>query len=30
MEPKVKHIEDYEIRMKQLTDSQALWWVFTV
>lgn len=25
MEPKVKHIEDYEIRMKQLTDSQALW-----
>jgi len=25
MEPKVKHIEDYEIRMKQLTDSQLLW-----
>jgi hypothetical protein len=24
------YIEDYEIRMKQLTDSQALWWVFTV
>jgi len=25
--PKVRHIEDYEIRMQQLTDSQRLWWV---
>jgi multidrug resistance efflux pump len=23
--PKVRHIEDYEVRMKQLTDSQRLW-----
>lgn len=30
MEPKVRHIEDYEIRMKQLTDSQALWRVYAL
>lgn len=23
--PKIRHIEDYEIKMKQLTDSQRLW-----
>jgi len=25
--PKVRHIEDYEIRMKQLVDAQKLWFV---
>jgi hypothetical protein len=25
--PKVRHIEDYEIRMKQLVDAQKLWYV---
>lgn len=25
--PKIRHIEDYEIRMKQLTDAQKLWQV---
>ncbi len=28
LEPKIRHIEDYEVRMKQLTDSQKLWQVF--
>lgn len=23
--PKIRHIEDYETRLKQLTDSQLLW-----
>ena len=27
IEPKIRHIEDYEVRMKQLTDSQKLWCV---
>jgi hypothetical protein len=26
--PKVRHIEDYEIRMKQLVDAQKLWYAF--
>jgi hypothetical protein len=26
--PKVRHIEDYEVRMKQLVDAQKLWYVF--
>jgi len=25
--PKVRHIEDYEIRNKQLVDAQKLWYV---
>ena len=27
MSPKVRHIEDYEIRMQQLTELQRLWYV---
>lgn len=27
-EPKIRHIEDYEVRMKQLTDTQKLWYVW--
>jgi hypothetical protein len=28
--PKVKQIEDYETRIKQLTEMQLLWWVARV
>jgi hypothetical protein len=28
--PKVRHIEDYEIRMKQLVDAQKLWYALSI